>query len=123
MSETAIALIVKSRRKRSSSIEPVLDGRQRRRCVVELAPRGDDVYAAVVAVDDDRGAELRVGPDAAAERVGEGLREGDRVAFDHDVDVEARLAEEDVADGSAHEVDTRPADLGYGLQNRTEVLR
>ena len=54
---------------------------------------------------------------------GESLRYGDRVTFDHDVDVEARLAEEDVAIRPAHEVDTRPADLGHGLQNRTEVLR
>ena len=45
------------------------------------------------------------GAHAAAELVGERLRERDRVALDRDVDVEAPLAEQDVAHGAADEVD------------------
>ena len=91
----------------------VLDGRQRGRSVVELGARGDDVDALVIAVEDDRRPELLVRAHAAAERVGQRLRERDRIALDCDVDVEAALAEQDVADGSADEVDALER-LGHG---------
>src|SRR5215211_2517231 len=83
----------------------VLDARQRRRRVVELRARGDDVDALVVAVHHYGRAELAVGPHASAEAVGDGARERDCVALHRDVDVEVRLAEQDVAHGAADEVD------------------
>ena len=102
----------------------VLDRRQRRRRVVELRPGRDDVDALAVAVDDHSGAELLVCAHPSAERVCERLRERDRVAFDGDVDVEVPLAEQDVPDGSAHQVDTlvRLGERGDGLEDRSEPL-
>ena len=43
--------------------------------------------------------------EAAAQRGRERASEGDRVTLDRDVDVEALLAEKDVAKRSAHEID------------------
>ena len=56
--------------------------------------------------------------------VGEGLREGDRVAFDGDVDVEAPLAEQDVAHGAADEVDPleRLGDRGDRFEHLLQPL-
>ena len=82
-----------------------LDAREHRGRVVGLAARGDDVDALVVAVEDDRGPELPMRADTAVELLRQRLRQCDRIAFDHDVDVEARLAEQDVAHRAADEVD------------------
>ena len=82
-----------------------LDGRQRARRVVELRPRRDDVDALAVAVRHDRRPEPPMRRRASAEGLRERVRERDRVALDGDVDVEALLAEEDVADRAADEVD------------------
>ena len=82
-----------------------LDGRQRAGGVVELGPRGDDVDALAVAVRDDRGPELVVRRRTTAERPRERVGEGDRVSLDRDVDVEALLAEQDVPDRAADEID------------------
>jgi hypothetical protein len=60
-----------------------------------------------VAVRDDRRPELVVRRRAAAELLGECVRECDRVSLDGDVDVEALLAEQDVADRPADQVDAR----------------
>jgi hypothetical protein len=92
-----MALMVKSRRNRSS--------RQRGGRLVELGACGDDVHALILAVEHDGGAELVVDVHAAGERAGELAREGDAVPLHGDVDVEAALAEEDVADGAADQVD------------------
>ena len=102
-SETAIALIVKSRRWRSSWIVPARRWEHGGR-TVGLAAGGDEVEALVLAVEDDRGPELLVGADASVELSRPRRGRGDRVALDDDVDVEVRLAEQDVADGAADEV-------------------
>src|SRR5207247_8605687 len=47
----------------------VLDSRERRRGVVELRARGDDVDALPVAVENDGGAEPPVGADPAVQRL------------------------------------------------------
>ena len=102
----------------------MLDARQRRRRVVELGARRDDVDALALAVDDHRGAELRVCPHAAAERSADETGQGDRVALDGDVHVEALLAEEDVANRPADEVDAFDgfARRGDRVEGRTEPL-
>ena len=82
-----------------------LDGRQRARSVVELGPGGDDVDPLALAVRDDRSPELVMWRRATAEDPRERVREGDRVALHRDVDVEALLAEQDVPDRAADEVD------------------
>ena len=51
------------------------------------------------------GAELLVRHDPPAQLLGEGARERDAVALDRDVEVEPRLAQQDVAHGAADEVD------------------
>ena len=70
LSETAMALMVKSRRARSSRMRGVLDLGQRRRKVVELGARRGDVDAQLGRSssrdDDDRGLELAVRAHAAA---------------------------------------------------------
>ena len=81
------------------------DGRRRARGVVELRSCRDDVDPLVLAVGNDGGAELVVRRRPAAEHLRERVRERDRVALDGDVDVEALLAQEDVPDRAAHEVD------------------
>ena len=60
-----------------------------------------------------------------AQRPRERVCEGDGIAFDRDVDVEALLSEEDVADGSADEVDTGGvlAQGGDGLDDLAEPSR
>ena len=77
-----------------------------------------------VAVDDDRRAELLVRDDPAAELPRQCPPERDPVALDGDVEVEARLAHEDVPDGAAHEVHAveRDADLLDRLEQLTEAL-
>ena len=102
----------------------VLDRRQRGRRVVELGARRDHVDALAVAVEHDRRAELLVRAHAAAERVGEGLRQRDRVALDRDVHVEAALAEQDVPDRAADEVDAvvRLAHRGHCLEHGRKTL-
>ena len=82
----------------------LLDGRQRTGVVVELRSRRGDVDAAAVVHDHGR-AELVVRDGPAAERLGERAPEGDPVALDGDVHVEARLVHEQVAHGAADEVD------------------
>ncbi len=82
-----------------------LDGRKRPGCVVELGARRDDVDPLVVAVLHDRRPEPLVRRRATSESLRERVRERDRVALDGDVDVEALLAEEDVANRAADEVD------------------
>ena len=67
----------------------------------------------VVGHDDGR-AELLVRAHVALEPRGQVLGEGDAVALDGDVDVEARLAEQQVADGAADEVHAAHAG-GHGL--------
>jgi len=102
----------------------VFDCGQRCWSVVELGAGRDDVDAPAVAVEHDRSAELLVRPHPAVERVGERLSERDRVALDRDVDVEAALAEQDVAHRSTDEVDTlvRLADRGDCLEDGSEAL-
>ena len=102
----------------------VLDARERGRRVVELRPRRDDVDSLVLAVEDDRGAELPVRPHPPVERIGEAPRELDRVALDRDVDVEVRLAEQDVPHRPADEIDAVVglADRGDRLEGALEVL-
>ncbi len=102
----------------------MLDGRQRGRRVVELGAGGDDVHTFVLAVEDDGGAELVVGAHTPAERVGQGLRERDRVPFDGDVDVEAALPEQDVAHRPPDEVDALVGlgDGRDGLEDRLQAL-
>ena len=82
-----------------------LDHGQRSRRVVELGARRDDVDPLAVPVRHDRRAEPLVGRCAPAERSCERVGERDRISLDGDVDVEALLAEEDVADRAADEVD------------------
>ena len=100
------------------------DGRERARGLVRLRARGYDVDPLVLAVEDDGGAELVVRPHAPAECFRERCREGDRVAFDGDVDVEARLSEQDVPNRAADEV--HPAvgavDRGHCLEDRVQAL-
>ncbi len=83
----------------------VLDARKRRRRVVELGAGGDDVDPLLVAVENNGGAELPMRAYAAAESVCEREGELDRIALDRDVDVEALLPQEDVANGAADEID------------------
>ncbi len=101
-----------------------LDRRQRRRGVVELRPGRDEVDVLGVAVRDRGGAELLVRPDAPSERLREPAAERDRVALDRDVDVEPRLAEQDVAHGAADEIHAlRPlAERRDRLGDRREPL-
>ena len=82
-----------------------LDGRKRPGCVVELGARRHDVDPLVVAVLHDRRPEPLVRRRAAFESLRERVRKGDRVSLDGDVHVEALLAEEDVANRAADEVD------------------
>ena len=84
---------------------PGLDRGEHSGRVVRLAAGRDDVDPSVVAVEDDGGAERAVRPDAPVELLGELVRQGDRVALDDDVEVKARLAEQDVANRAADEVD------------------
>ena len=103
----------------------VLDGRQRRRRVVELGAGGDDVDALPVAVEHDGGAELLVGAYASVELLRDPPRQRDCVALDRDVDVEAVLAEQDVADRAPDEVDAVDG-LAHGcdrVEDRCEPLQ
>ena len=93
-----------------AAVEVLLDRPRRHRgehgrCVVRLAAGRHEVEPLVVAVEDDRGSELLVRADASVELLRDRACERDRVPFDDDVDVEVPLAEQDVADGSADEVD------------------
>ena len=100
------------------------DGRERPRRVVELGARRDHVDSVALPVEDDRRAELPVRRDAASERCGERARELDRIAFDRDVDVEPLLAEKDVADGAADEVDGLGAiaERRHRIEQHTQAL-
>ena len=99
-----MALNVKSRRKRSSSIAGRLHRGERRGLRVCLTPGGDDVDVLPVPVQDDRGTELAVRTATAAQLRGQRTRELDRVALDRDVHVEVRPAQQDVADGPPDQV-------------------
>ena len=103
-----MALTVKSRRARSSSIVPGLDVGKRRRGRVRLAAGGDHVELPAVREADDCRAEPAVRGHLAAQA----RRELDRVALDGEVDVEAFPAEQEVADGAADEVDALAAAAG-----------
>ena len=100
----------------------MLHGRERRRRVVELGARRDEVDVLAVAVADDRSAELLVRRDSAVELGGQASREGDRVALHRDVDVEAGLAEQDVPHRAADQVDAvvRLRDGGDGFEHVAE---
>ena len=87
-----------------------LDRGQRSGRVVELGAGRDDVDALAVAVADDRGPELSMRRDSTPERGRERVRELDGIAFDRDVDVEALLLEENVANRPADEVDRPQGD-------------
>ena len=102
----------------------MLDGRERRRRVVELGAGGDDVDAAGLGVEHDGRAEFLVRPHATVERLRESRRQLDRVALDGDVDVEALLREQDVAHGAPDEVDALVAlaECGDRLEGRGELL-
>ena len=82
-----------------------LDHGQRSRSVVELGARRDDVDPLSVPERHDRRAEPLVGRCATAEHSCERVGERDRISVHGDVDVEALLAEEEVADRAADEVD------------------
>jgi hypothetical protein len=92
--------------------------------VVRLAAGGDDVDAPVVAVEDDRGAERAVRADTPVDLLRELVGKRDCVPLDDYVDVEVRLAEQDVADRAADEVDAvvRLADRGDGIQHWREAV-
>ena len=92
--------------------------------VVRLAAGRDHVDPAIVAVEDDGGAERAMRPDATVELLRERVRKGDRVSDDDHVDVEVRLAEQDVADRAADEVHAvvRVADGRDGVQHRREAV-
>ena len=94
-----------------------LDRRKRTRRVVELGPRRDDVHALAVAVRDDRRPESSMWRRTTIEGIGQGVCESDRVTFDRDVDVEARLAEKDVANRAADEIHA----LGAVAENRHRI--
>ena len=102
----------------------VLDARQRSRRMVGLGARGRDVHPLVGAVENDGGAEFRVRLHAPVEGFGEGPGERDRIALDRDVDVEARLAEQDVPNGAADEEDpfVGLAHGGDRVEDRLQVL-
>ena len=89
-----------------------------------LAASGDDVDAFVVAVFDHRGAEGVVRLEAPAELRGQ--RPGERlpVALDGQVDVEARLAEQEIANSAADEVDAAllAGDARSGVEHRPQPL-
>ncbi len=78
---------------------------KRTRRVVELRARGHDVDPLAVAVGDDRGPELLMRRCAAVQHLREGVGERDRIALHGDVDVEALLAEQDVANRASDEID------------------
>ena len=120
-----MALIVKSRRWRSSRIDACSTVGSAAGAVVELGAGGDDVDALPVAVEHDGGAELLVRAHAAAELLRDRPRQRDCVALDGDVHVEAVLAEQDVPDGPADEVDAvdRVARGGDGVEHRREPLQ
>ena len=95
----------------------LLHRRQGSRAVVELGPRGRHVDAAAL-VDDDRSPEAVVGTTRPPRAPASASPERDAVALDGDVNVEARLVHEHVANGSADEVHALEG-LAYGL-NRLE---
>ena len=99
----------------------LLDRRQRPGVVVELGARGGDVDPPAV-VDDDCRAELVVRDDAAAQRLRQCPAERDAVALDGDVDVEARLVHEQVANRPADEVDALEA-LPHRLDGLEDALQ
>ena len=103
----------------------VLDARQRCGSVIRLGARGRYVDPLLVAVANDRGAELLVRVHVTAESCGQDAGEADRVALDHDVDVESPLAEQDVAHRATDQEDAlvSRADLGDRIQDRRQVLR
>src|SRR5205823_14094817 len=102
----------------------MLDCRERRRRVVELGARRDEVDVLAVAVADDRGAELLVRGDSTVELSGQAARKGNRVALHRHVHIETWLAEQDVADSPADEIDAVEvlADRRDGLEHRLERL-
>ncbi len=106
------------------------DDRQRGRSGIRLAAGGDNVDLPAVAVADDCRSERTMGDDRALEGRGQTSSELDPVALDGDVDVEALLAEQDVAHRSADEVDAalgsghigdRPADRREPIQRPEPV--
>ena len=81
----------------------VLDHGERRRPLVVLGSRGGHPPAA--RGQHHRRAELLVHVHPAVQPGGQGAGGCDAVALDGDIDVERRLAEQDVAHGTAHQVD------------------
>ena len=92
--------------------------------MVRLAAGCHHVDAPVVSVEDDGSAEGAVRADAPVELLRKVVGQGDRVPFDDDVDVEVRLAEQDVAHRAADEVHAgvRVADRCDGVQHRREAV-
>jgi hypothetical protein len=93
--------------------------------VVRLAAGRDEVEAVIFAVEDNSGPELLVGAHASFELFGHGAGQCDRIPLDDDVDVEVRLAEQDVADRAADEVYAlvRLVDRNDRVERRSDALR
>ena len=111
----------------------VLDRGQGCRVLVVLGARAGHVDAQV-AGQHHRGVELLVRVHAAVQRRGKALGEGDAVALEGEVDVEAGLLQQQVANGAAHEVDAgvvgggrgggpQPLQAGHGPQPVAQVGR
>jgi hypothetical protein len=81
-----------------------LDRRQRTGTVVGFRARGNQVEVEVLEADGRRPEpRVRHGPDAC--RFGEVPSEGDRVAFDGDIEVDRASVEEEIAQGTADEIE------------------
>ena len=102
----------------------VLHLRQGGRVIVRLrARRGDvDAQRGVAPAEHHHGrAELLVRTDVTLEATGEGVRHGDAVTFDGDVEVDLSFTQQQVAHGAAHQVD--PANLcGHRLDLLQHVI-
>ncbi len=103
-----MALIVKSRRRRSSARGRLGDARQRARLVVGLGPGGGQIEAQIGRTD-RRGAEALVLARTPAEPLGKGTRHRARVALDGEVEVDRLGAAQQIADGAADEIGGRQA--------------
>src|SRR5580765_7565621 len=99
-----------------------LDAWERGRGLVALAAGGDHVDVVAIPVLDDGRSEGVVWPDAAGELLSKHLGELLPVALDGEVDVEGRLAEQDVPDRAADEVDAAPPDRRHRVEHGPQAL-